>query len=100
LEIYERLAKRNPDAFEPDLAMSFGAMGAILMAAGKELDAADSFLMGINTLKRLFLGNQAPFAQLMIALLKDYINACKAAKIEPNEKALASILEKFDLDKS
>ncbi len=96
VKIYERLAKQNPDAFEPDLAMSFGANGAVLKAAGNNLEAADSFLSGINSLSQLFLRTPSPFSQLMLSLVKDYVETCKSSGIEPETKTLAPIIEKLN----
>ena len=96
VEIRERLAKRNPDAFEPDLAMSLSAKGAVLKAAGNNLEAADSFMRGINSLSQLFLRTPSPFSQLMVSLIKDYVETCKSSGIEPETKTLAPIIEKFN----
>ncbi|MCD8180456.1 MAG: tetratricopeptide repeat protein, partial [Firmicutes bacterium] len=43
VEIRERLCKRNPDAFEPDLAMSYNNLG-VLYANIQEYEDAELFL--------------------------------------------------------
>jgi hypothetical protein len=100
VEIRERLAKRNPDAFEPNLARArgLGTKGAILKAAGKNHEAVDSFLRGINSLRQLFLRAPLPFSRLMGSLVKDYIKTCKSSGIELGTKTIAPIIEKLNTD--
>jgi hypothetical protein len=66
------------------------------MAAGKNLEAADSFLRGINSLSQLFLRAPSPFSQLMVSLVKDYVETCKSSGIDPEMKTLAPIIEKLN----
>ena len=68
-DIYRRLAKANPAAFEPDLARSLYVLGTVLRAMGKEADAADAFREGIRLIT-LYAEQlpQSPFADLRDAL--------------------------------
>ena len=100
VEIYERLAERNPDAFEPDLAMSFGALGSISRNAGSTHEAQKAFHRGIHAIRRLFLMHPRAFGQLMVNLLRDYFESCKAVDQEPDKDFLAPIVEKLEEMKS
>jgi tetratricopeptide (TPR) repeat protein len=76
VEIRERLAKQNPDAFEPDLATSLGALGSVWRELNP-VEAINAFRRGIEKLRRMFLRHPAAFAQLMAALLRDYVTPAK-----------------------
>ncbi len=51
VEIYRRLAEANPARFEPDLARSLGAMGAVFLVMEKHSDAVDSFKNGVALIR-------------------------------------------------
>ena len=96
VEIRERLAERNLDAFEPDLAMSLGALGAISRNAGSMHEATRAFHRGVRVLRRLFLVQPAAFGQLMGSLVSDYLGSCKAIDQEPDIELLRPIIEKLE----
>ena len=93
VEIYERLAASNPDAFEPDLAMSYGALGNACRTFGEYEKSAKSFENGISTLKRLFTTYPDAYKPLMNALVDCYLKISKDIKITPSLSLLSDILE-------
>ena len=95
VEIYDKLAGKKPDAFEPVLAMSFGSKGAILSNGEDIPGAAESFFMGVVKLRRLFLAQPGPYARIMGNLCQGYITACEKLKIAPDMETLSEIIEVF-----
>src|SRR5207245_2773836 len=59
-EIYKRLAKQNPDAFEPDLARSLGTLGRICEKDNPR-QAINCFRRGVDALTRLLLADRRTF---------------------------------------
>jgi len=74
VDLYERLAQRNPDAFEPALATTCGATGAIYGRFEDPVEASAWFRRGVEVLRRLFLAMPRPFAPQMMELARDYGN--------------------------
>ncbi|SNX59873.1 hypothetical protein SAMN06296273_1316 [Nitrosomonas ureae] len=95
VEIYERLSAKNPDAFEPDLAMSLGTLDSISRDNDDALAAA-TFVHGIQVLSRLFFQMPMAFDPLMFKLCNAYVLCCKRAGQDPDEELLVSILEKLE----
>jgi len=93
VEIYARLAGTNPDAFEPDLARSYGALGNTYLIFDEHKKSATAFRRGISTLKRLFLLNPEAFGSLMIALVRNYHETSEEIKATPDMPLLSEILE-------
>jgi tetratricopeptide (TPR) repeat protein len=95
VEIYEKLSQKNPDAFEPDLAMSLGAMGAIYLADDNAAQAEACFMRGVQVLSRLFQKTPGAFAGLIANLSKDYLKSCEQAGKEPDVALLTPIAEQL-----
>ena len=93
-EIYERLAKQNPDAFEPDLASSLGTLGRI-WEKDNSREAINCFRRGVDALTRLFLADRRTFAPLMATLVKEYLQLCELTGTEADPDLLAPIMEAF-----
>jgi hypothetical protein len=92
--IREPLAKQNPDAFEPDLTMSLGTLGSIWQEESPSR-AMDAFKRGVETLRRLFLGDPRTFARLMADLVNGYSRTCESSGEKPDAVLLAPIVEAF-----
>ncbi len=52
MEIRRRLAAASPARYEPDLAMSLGALGTHLREARKISEAKDAFREGVELVRR------------------------------------------------
>jgi tetratricopeptide (TPR) repeat protein len=61
VEIRERLARRNPDAFEPDLAMSLNNLGALYSALGRQEEALGATERAVEIGDRMARRNPAAF---------------------------------------
>ncbi|MBN2593666.1 MAG: hypothetical protein JXA81_09185 [Sedimentisphaerales bacterium] len=96
VDIYRRLAKDRPDAFLPDLARSLGVLGTCLHAATQLHDAVEAFREGVQILKPAFLKLPSAFAQLMGALLSEYISHAKELGETTDMEMLAPIIAKFE----
>ena len=92
VRIRRQLAAARPDAFLPDLAMSLGARGNVLLGMERHADAAASFREGIEALRPLFQRVPAAFASLMRALCRDYVEASKAAGQQPDLELLQPVV--------
>jgi len=93
VEIRERLAGTNPEAFEPNLATGFGALGNAFRRFDEYEKSASAFKSGISTLKRLFLSNPEAFRSLMTALVRRYLETSEEIKATPDIPLLSGILE-------
>ncbi|TDG29569.1 tetratricopeptide repeat protein [Paracraurococcus ruber] len=89
--IRRQLAEARPDAFLPNLAKSLMVHGYVLKES-EPAAAAGSFAEGIAVLRDPFLSLPAAFAQLMLALCQDYLQAQEAAGLAPDEDLLAPII--------
>ncbi len=96
VRIYGQLAKARPDTFLPDLAMSCGMRGVILLEMRKQMEAAASFSQGIQALTPLFQKTPAAYAELIDFLRRNYIQACDSTKAEPDSALLAPVVEVFE----
>jgi len=96
VSIYEGLAAANPAAYEPALASSYGAKGSIFRAAQQYKEAAGSFLEGLRHLTSHFRQYPQAFLSLALDLDRDYLNACKAAGLDPDQEALRPIVETLE----
>jgi tetratricopeptide (TPR) repeat protein len=95
VRIREQLAKARPDAFLPDLATSCGARGEVLRGMERYVEAAASFAQGIRVITPLFQKTPTAFAQLTGMLVSLYRRAIQDAKLEPETKLLAQVMEVF-----
>ncbi len=103
VEIYERLAAANPEAFEPALAMSYGALGNTYRIFDEYEKSATAFKYGVSALKGLFLNTPAAFGSLMVVLVRYYLETSKKIDATPDETLLSEIIEllqKFQGDKT
>ena len=92
LDLYRKLAQANPDAYGPDLAKSLGSQGAILLHGHQPKEAARSFEEGLRTILRLLRLMPEAFAKLTAALLRGYLESCKAADAPPDERLVREVL--------
>ena len=95
LDLYRDLAKARPDAFRQDLAISQGALGTVLHGLAQFSAANDAFKDGITTLRPSFFALPLAHAQLMAALLQNYIETCEQAGRETDKDLLSPIAEKL-----
>lgn len=93
MEIRRALAADRPDAFRPNLATSFGAMGSILRASDEHAGARDAFAEGLATLTPILMAYPQGAAPLAVNLLRDYLQSCEAATTDPNSELLEPIIE-------
>lgn len=70
-------------------------MGTVHRASDNPNEALESFRRGIETLKPHFLRLPRAFAQLMLSLSRDYIQACEETGSEPDAELLQPIQEEF-----
>jgi tetratricopeptide (TPR) repeat protein len=89
VDIRRQLAKSSPQAFLPDLAMSLGALGSVLQALKRHREAAHAFGEGLQHLAPFYRALPQAFSGLAGALLRDYLQACKNAELEPDLALLA-----------
>ena len=81
VEIYRRLERASPARYEPDLAMSLGALGAHLRKAGKLPEAAAAFREGADFVPpHAEQFSKGPAARLLANLERDL----KAIEDAPN----------------
>ena len=95
VELRRRLAQERPDAFTPDLAMSLGALGAILKQ-GDQGAGRDRFAEAIALLSPLFLRLPQAFAPLMGALRHDYLDCCQQLGEAPDAALLGPLEAMFE----
>ncbi|MDF1733725.1 MAG: hypothetical protein P1U37_00475, partial [Minwuia sp.] len=99
--IHEAVAIRRaliisrPDAFRPNLATSCGVYGRVLRNADRNVDAARLFLEGLKVIEPMFLALPQPFQQLTSELLQGHLKSLQEASLQPDEAALAPIIEKM-----
>jgi hypothetical protein len=91
VEIYERLAESNPEAFGPDLARSHGAMGSAYRVFSEPLQASTSFRNGISTLKPFLLRHPEPFLDLMSFMVKGYLQEQEKISGERDSDLLSEV---------
>jgi tetratricopeptide (TPR) repeat protein len=72
LEIYERLAQKNPDRFEPDYAMSLNNYASHLSDAGQYEEALDRIRQSLEIRKRLAQKNPDRFEPDYVMSLNNY----------------------------
>ncbi len=85
VNLYRDLARRHPDAFLPNLARSLGAHGYALLQAGQPARAAAAFYEGLEALLPFARALPQAYGELLGKLLRDYLEACRAAGQKPDE---------------
>ena len=95
VKIRRELARRNEEAFLPDLAMSLGAMSQIYAGQSDWPSAHHCLAEAVQSLLPLFEALPPAHTPLMLQLRKNYVEACAAAKLPPNEDWLARIAAKL-----
>lgn len=88
-DIRRKLAGSNPRAFLPDLAMSLGTYGRVLLALERHSDAASAFAEGLQHLAPFYRKLPHAFTGLAHALRRGYLEACKMAEQEPDRDLLS-----------
>jgi tetratricopeptide (TPR) repeat protein len=91
--LYRKLAARNAEAFEPDLAMSLGMLGQVLEENERRDQACSRFGEGVQVLSRRFLDLPDAFAPLMVVLVREYLRLAEALGHEPDHALLAPVIE-------
>ncbi len=89
VKIRSQLAEDNPQAFRPDLATSLGALGQILLELGQMEQAREAFAEGLRAIAPHAQVLPAAHGPLALALVRDYLQACEATDMEPDETLLA-----------
>ena len=92
VKYYRELAKKNPEAFLPDLARSLGLKSHILRALERYEEAATSAEEGLRKLQGHFLRYPQAFGGLMDALIVYYLKALSELKREPDLDLLCSLI--------
>ena len=93
--IRRKLAAERPDAFLPDLAMSLGARGSVLLGLERYGEAANSFAEGLQSITPQFLKLPAAFGRLVVYLAWAYPEACQRAGREPDAAVLGPVAKKL-----
>jgi len=78
------LARKQPEAFQPDLAISLGLLGSILVELGDPIQAISHLTEGIHMLFPYAEKHPQAFAPLLDVLLEIYHEACSKAGISPD----------------
>ena len=91
---YRELARLRPDAFLSDLARSLAVLG-VAIREERAGDAMASFAEAIGILTPFFLGLPQAHGGLMAAICKNYLEAAKAAGLEPDFALLGPVVEIF-----
>ncbi len=98
LKLYRALARANPDAFNPDLAMALVALGSVLAGDERGPQARACFAEGIQLLTPYFLALPEAHQPLMASLVEAYQLLSKAlgeapdaALLEPVQKVLQQL---------
>ena len=94
-DLYRRLADATPQAFEPDLARSLGTLGAVLLGLGRAPEAAETFAEGARRLLPHARALPQAFGSLFAWLVQEYLRACQAGDIPPDETLLQEIASAF-----
>ena len=84
MEHYHKLARQNPPAFLPDLAMSLNNLGRALSDLGRREEALAAYEEAVRTLLPFFQALPAAFAGWMQTMLGNYLWVCGEAKREPD----------------
>ena len=97
IEIYERLTKKNADAYEPDLAMSYNNAGVFYHEQGQPDKAEKYYLAAIEIHERLVKKNADAFEP---ALAASYNNAgefyANQDYLEKSEKYYLAAIEIYE----
>ena len=94
VSLYRALANANPQAFTPVLATSLDTLGVVLRAVGgREQEALAFFSEGLRLLAPFVVGFPQGFASMAHEIRANYLAACAAAGVEPDEALLRPIAE-------
>ncbi|TXT41703.1 MAG: hypothetical protein FD135_30, partial [Comamonadaceae bacterium] len=94
-DLYRELARQRPDAFTPNLATSLIVL-ALRSEEAKGATLAVPFAhQAIQTLSPAFMVRPQAHNRLMLAMLKDYLRLCHAARIKPDMALLAPLIPLF-----
>jgi tetratricopeptide (TPR) repeat protein len=89
VEIRRKLAEANPQAFLPNLAMSLGAYGSVLLALDRYTEAVQALTEGLQHLIAFYRDLPQAFTGLVDALRQLYLEACQKAGQEPDKDLLS-----------
>lgn len=95
VDLYEVQARKNPDAFIPDLSKSYSVLSNCQKQSGGNKAALESIVQAISTLKPLFLSLPKAFKDLMSALIQQYSECRENIGSEPDVEFLAEIVAKL-----
>ena len=90
--LYRDLAAARPDAFTPDLARSLSVLADMLEAAGGLEAALTHDREAVERLSPYFLARARAHADLMSAIVRDYVRRVEAAGEVPDAELLRPIL--------
>ena len=93
VDINRKLAQAHPAAFLPNLASSLGSLGSILRSLKRYEEAAWIFAEGLKSIAPFYRQLPGAFSAPAGALQESYIEACKEARIEPDEDLLINLSE-------
>ncbi|MFN3929776.1 MAG: tetratricopeptide repeat protein, partial [Thermoflexus sp.] len=94
-EIYRQLARTHSQAFLPYLAGSLNNLGNQLSELGRGEEALAAYEEAVRTLAPFFTRSPAAFANWMSRIVHNYLKACKAFGLEPNEELLRPVRDRL-----
>jgi len=93
VELYRRLAARNPDAFAPDLANALHTMAQVLRGLGRVAEAVERAEEGLRLVVPHLRRLPDAFEETASELVEAYTAACTEAGREPDAELLALVNE-------
>jgi hypothetical protein len=88
-------AKDRPDAFLPDLARSLNNLGAMLSELGRCEEALEAIGEVVKILTPFFLALPAAYAPWMTTMVRNYLQQCQEAEMEPDQDLLEPLVDAF-----
>ncbi|REE17126.1 anaphase-promoting complex subunit 5 [Paraburkholderia sp. BL27I4N3] len=94
-DLYSKLADQRPDVFRPDLARSLIVLALRTRDVSGAAEALPLAQEAVTTLALEFLRRPDAHAQLMGAMLRDYLQLCDSARATPDLELLGPLLPYF-----
>ncbi len=92
VDIRRELARTRPDVFAHDLATSISVQGDVLLVLGRAAESAEAQREALTTLLPMLARHPPAFADLAMGISRDYIEACEAARTEPDQDMLGEVI--------
>ena len=91
VELYRALARANPDAFTPDLAMALNNLANRLSELGRHAEALASYAEGLRLLTPHFLALPEAHQSLTALLVNTYERLCGQLGQPPETELFAAV---------